>query len=281
MTNGGLILAATPLGAIGDASLRLREALGSADIVAAEDTRRTRSLADALGVEIRGRVVSFYDHVEEARIPALLTEIADGRTVLLVTDAGMPSVSDPGYRLVAACAERGLPVTCLPGPSAVTTALALSALPVDRFCFDGFAPRKPGRRKEWLGTLVGEKRACVFFEAPHRLADCLADAVEVLGGDRRAAVCRELTKTYEEVVRGTLAELADWAVDGARGEITVVLAGAAGTVVDPQDLVAQVEERAAAGLRLKDASAEIAEVAGVSRRELYDAVLAARRAAVD
>ncbi|MEV3962742.1 16S rRNA (cytidine(1402)-2'-O)-methyltransferase [Nocardia sp. NPDC050193] len=281
MTTGGLILAATPLGAIGDASLRLREALGSADIVAAEDTRRTRSLADALGVEIRGRVVSFYDHVEEARVPALLTEIADGRSVLLVTDAGMPSVSDPGYRLVAACAERGLPVTCLPGPSAVTTALALSALPVDRFCFDGFAPRKPGRRKEWLGTLVGEKRACVFFEAPHRLADCLADAVEVLGGDRRAAVCRELTKTYEEVVRGTLAELAAWAVDGARGEITVVLAGAVATVVDPEDLVAQVEERAAAGLRLKDASAEIAEVAGVSRRELYDAVLAARRAAVD
>lgn len=281
MTEGGLILAATPLGAIGDASPRLREALGSADIVAAEDTRRTRSLADALGVEIRGRVVSFYDHVEEARVPALLTEIGDGRRVLLVTDAGMPSVSDPGYRLVAACAERGLPVTCLPGPSAVTTALALSALPVDRFCFDGFAPRKSGRRKEWLGTLVGEKRACVFFEAPHRLADCLADAVEVLGGDRRAAVCRELTKTYEEVVRGTLAELAEWAVEGARGEITVVLAGAAATVVDPEDLVAQVEERAAAGLRLKDASAEIAEVAGVSRRELYDAVLAARRAAVD
>ncbi|WP_327149651.1 16S rRNA (cytidine(1402)-2'-O)-methyltransferase [Nocardia sp. NBC_01329] len=281
MTDGGLILAATPLGAIGDASLRLRDALGSADIVAAEDTRRTRSLADALGVEIRGRVVSFYDHVEEARIPALLTEIAEGRSVLLVTDAGMPSVSDPGYRLVAACAERGLPVTCLPGPSAVTTALALSALPVDRFCFDGFAPRKSGRRKEWLGTLVGEKRACVFFEAPHRLADCLADAVEVLGGDRRAAVCRELTKTYEEVVRGTLAELAEWAVDGARGEITVVLAGASATVIDPDDLVAQVEERAAAGLRLKDASAEIAEVAGVSRRELYDAVLAARRAAMD
>ncbi|NUS92664.1 MAG: 16S rRNA (cytidine(1402)-2'-O)-methyltransferase [Nocardia sp.] len=278
---GGLILAATPLGAIGDASLRLRDALGSADIVAAEDTRRTRSLADALGVEIRGRVVSFYDHVEEARIPALLSDIGDGRTVLLVTDAGMPSVSDPGYRLVAACAERGLPVTCLPGPSAVTTALALSALPVDRFCFDGFAPRKSGRRKEWLGTLVGEKRAVVFFEAPHRLADCLADAVEVLGGERRAAVCRELTKTYEEVVRGTLAELAEWAVDGARGEITVVLAGASATVVDPEDLVAQVEERAAAGLRLMDASAEIAEVAGVSRRELYDAVLAARRAAVD
>ncbi|MEU4315992.1 16S rRNA (cytidine(1402)-2'-O)-methyltransferase [Nocardia sp. NPDC024068] len=279
--NSGLILGATPLGDIGDASPRLRAALESADIVAAEDTRRTRSLATALGVEIRGRVVSFYDHVETARVPALLSEIAAGRTVLLVTDAGMPSVSDPGYRLVAACAEQGLPVTCLPGPSAVTTALALSALPVDRFCFDGFAPRKPGRRKEWLGTLVTEPRACVFFEAPHRLADCLTDAVEVLGGQRRAAVCRELTKTYEEVVRGTLAELAEWAAEGARGEITVVLEGAAATVTDPEDLVAQVEERAAAGLRLKDASAEIAEMAGVSRRELYDAVLAARRAALD
>ncbi|WP_280414462.1 16S rRNA (cytidine(1402)-2'-O)-methyltransferase [Nocardia carnea] len=281
MTTGGLVLAATPLGQIGDASERLRDALGSADIVAAEDTRRTRALAKALDVEIRGRVISFYDHVESAKVPALLEEIGAGRTVLLVTDAGMPSVSDPGYRLVAACAERNLPVTCLPGPSAVTTALALSALPVDRFCFDGFAPRKPGQRKEWLGTLVSERRACVFFEAPHRLAECLADAVEILGGDRRAAVCRELTKTYEEVVRGTLAELAEWAVGGARGEITVVLQGASATVVEPADLVAQVEERAAAGLRLKDASAEIAEIAGVSRRELYDAVLAARRAAVE
>ncbi|NKY55717.1 16S rRNA (cytidine(1402)-2'-O)-methyltransferase [Nocardia flavorosea] len=281
VTTGGLVLAATPLGQIGDASARLREALGTADIVAAEDTRRTRSLADALGVEIRGRVVSFYDHVESAKVPALLEEIAGGRTVLLVTDAGMPSVSDPGYRLVAACAERDLPVTCLPGPSAVTTALALSALPVDRFCFDGFAPRKSGRRKEWLGTLVSERRACVFFEAPHRLAECLADAVEILDGDRRAAVCRELTKTYEEVVRGTLAELAEWAAGGVRGEITVVLEGASATVAEPEDLVAQVEARAAAGLRLKDASAEIAEIAGVSRRELYDAVLAARRAAVE
>ncbi|WP_281032239.1 16S rRNA (cytidine(1402)-2'-O)-methyltransferase [Nocardia paucivorans] len=278
---GSLILAATPMGDIGDASQRLRTALAEADVLAAEDTRRTRALAKALGVEIRGRVVSFYDHVEAARIPGLLAEIEAGRTVVLVTDAGMPSVSDPGYRLVAACAERGLPVTCLPGPSAVTTALALSALPVDRFCFDGFAPRKAGPRREWLRTLVAEPRACVFFEAPHRLAECLADAVAILGPERRAAVCRELTKTYEEVVRGTVAELAEWAVDGARGEITVVLEGARRAAADPADLVAQVEERAAAGLRLKDASAEIAEISGVSRRELYDAVLAARRAAAD
>ncbi|MFB8278545.1 16S rRNA (cytidine(1402)-2'-O)-methyltransferase [Nocardia colli] len=278
---GRLVLAATPMGDIGDASQRLRDALGSADIVAAEDTRRTKSLAKSLGVEITGRVVSFYDHVEIARIPALLADIEAGRTVLLVTDAGMPSVSDPGYRLVAACAERELPVTCLPGPSAVTTALALSAIPVERFCFDGFAPRKGGQRREWLRTLATEPRACVFFEAPHRLADCLADAVTVLGPDRRAAVCRELTKTYEEVIRGTLAEVAAWAVDGARGEITVVLEGAQPKSADPADLVDLVEALTAEGIRLKDACAQIAGEHGASRNELYDAVLIARRESED
>ncbi|MGW4241548.1 16S rRNA (cytidine(1402)-2'-O)-methyltransferase [Nocardia sp. NPDC004722] len=275
-TGGRLVLAATPMGDIGDASQRLREALGTAEVVAAEDTRRTKSLAKAMGVEIAGRVVSFYDHVETARIPMLLEEIRGGKTVLLVTDAGMPSVSDPGYRMVAACVEAGLPITCLPGPSAVTTALALSGLPVERFAFDGFPPRKGGQRKEWLRSLTSEARAVVFFEAPHRLADCLADAVEVLGPDRRAAVCRELTKTYEEVVRGTLAELAAWAVEGARGEITVVLEGAQPVSAEPADLVAQVEALIGSGLRLKDACAEVSAATGASRRELYDAVLAAR-----
>ncbi|MGW6425392.1 16S rRNA (cytidine(1402)-2'-O)-methyltransferase [Nocardia sp. NPDC055053] len=278
MDNTVLVLAATPMGDIGDASQRLRDALGSADVVAAEDTRRTKSLAKALGVEITGRIVSFYDHVETARIPALLDDIASGLTVLLVTDAGMPSVSDPGYRLVAAAVERDLPVTCLPGPSAVTTALALSGLPVERFCFDGFAPRKGGQRREWLRTLASEQRACVFFEAPHRLADCLADAVTVLGPDRRAAVCRELTKTYEEVVRGTLAELAAWAVEGARGEITMVLAGAQPVSADPADLVTEVETLVAGGMRLKDACAEVSAGRGASRKDLYEAVLAARSA---
>ncbi|MEV6214582.1 16S rRNA (cytidine(1402)-2'-O)-methyltransferase [Nocardia sp. NPDC051833] len=273
-----LVLAATPMGDIGDASQRLRDALGSADVVAAEDTRRTKSLAKALGVEITGRVVSFYDHVETARIPALLDDLASGLTVLLVTDAGMPSVSDPGYRLVAAAVERDLPVTCLPGPSAVTTALALSGLPVERFCFDGFAPRKGGQRREWLRTLAAEQRACVFFEAPHRLADCLADAVTVLGPDRRAAVCRELTKTYEEVVRGTLGELAAWAVEGARGEITVVLEGAKPVSADPADLVGEVETLVTSGMRLKDACAEVSASRGASRKDLYEAVLAARSA---
>ncbi|RDI66753.1 16S rRNA (cytidine(1402)-2'-O)-methyltransferase [Nocardia pseudobrasiliensis] len=275
---GRLVLAATPMGDVGDASMRLRVALGSAEIVAAEDTRRTKALAKALEVEITGRVVSFYDHVEAARIPLLLEEIEAGRTVLLVTDAGMPSVSDPGYRMVAACVERGLAVTCLPGPSAVTTALALSGLPMERFCFDGFAPRKGGQRRQWLRTLVRETRAVVFFEAPHRLADCLADAVETLGPDRRAAVCRELTKTYEEVVRGTLAELAAWAVEGARGEITVVVEGAQPLSADPADLVGEVEALVAEGARLKEACAEVAAATGASRRELYDAVLAARAA---
>ncbi|MBM4587931.1 16S rRNA (cytidine(1402)-2'-O)-methyltransferase [Rhodococcus hoagii] len=273
---GRLVLAATPMGDIGDASERLRTALGSADVVAAEDTRRTKALAAALGVTITGRVVSFYDQVEVARLPVLVADVQEGRTVLLVTDAGMPSVSDPGYRLVAACVEKDLPVTCLPGPSAVTTALALSGLPVERFCFDGFPPRKQGQRRTWFETLKTEPRACVFFEAPHRLAACLADAVDVLGGTRRAAVCRELTKTYEEVRRGTLAELAEWAVDGARGEITVVLEGAQMVAADPEDLVAEVERLVADGARLKDACAQVA-TEGVSKRELYETVLASRR----
>lgn len=277
-----LILGATPMGDPNDASPRLREALATADVVAAEDTRRTKALASALGVQIAGKVVSFYDQVETDRIPGLLDEIRAGQRVLLVTDAGMPSVSDPGYRLVAACAQADLPVTCLPGPSAVTTALALSGLPVERFCFDGFPPRKRGQRQAWLRTLVTEQRAVAFFEAPHRLADTLADAVEVLGPERPAAVCRELTKTYEEVRRGTLADLAEWAAEGVRGEITVVLAGATPTAADPEDLVDAVEKWVSQGVGLKDACARVAaeeqaEGTGtVSKRALYEAVLAAR-----
>ncbi|GAB2936704.1 16S rRNA (cytidine(1402)-2'-O)-methyltransferase [Rhodococcus aerolatus] len=270
------MLAATPVGDPGDASARLRDALGSADVVAAEDTRRTKALATALGVTITGRVVSFYDAVEVSRAPGLVADVAGGGTVLLVTDAGMPSVSDPGYRLVAACVAADLPVTCLPGPSAVTTALALSGLPVERFAFDGFAPRRSAGRRTWFTRLVAEERAVVFFEAPHRIAACLADAVAVLGPARAGAVCRELTKTYEEVRRGTLAELAAWAADGVRGEITVVLAGAVAEEVAPEDLVDAVEERVEAGTRLKDATAEVASARGVSRRELYEAVLRAR-----
>ncbi|MBN6034683.1 16S rRNA (cytidine(1402)-2'-O)-methyltransferase [Amycolatopsis sp. 195334CR] len=276
---GRLVLAATPLGDVGDASRRLVEALATAEVIAAEDTRRLRGLAAALEVTPRGRVVSFYEDVETARLPKLLESIRHGETVLLVTDAGMPSVSDPGYRLVAACVEEDLPVTCLPGPSAVTTALALSGLASDRFCFEGFAPRKSGEKAKWLSGLATEPRTTVFFESPHRLASTLRDAVEVLGADRRAAVCRELTKTYEEVKRGSLGELADWADEGVRGEITVVLAPAPPREIGVEDLVAEVADRVAAGERLKSAAAEVAEATGVSKKELYDAVLAARKSA--
>ena len=269
------MLAATPLGNIGDASTRLREALQTADVVAAEDTRRLRTLAAALGVTVSGRVVSHYDAVEASRLPALVDAVRRGQTVLVLTDAGMPTVSDPGYRLVAACAEAGLPVTCLPGPSAVITALAVSGLPTERFAFEGFAPRKPGERRRWLATLAREPRTVVFFEAPHRLAACLADAADVLGAQREAAVCRELTKLHEEVLRGTLATLiAQIAVREPRGEITVVLAPApppAPLAVD--ELVPEVRRRVAAGERLKDAAAAVAAEHAVAKRDLYNAAL--------
>jgi 16S rRNA (cytidine1402-2'-O)-methyltransferase len=252
----------------------LVEALSCADVVAAEDTRRLRALVAALGVTVTGRIVSHYDAVEAARIPALVEAIRGGATVLVVTDAGMPAVSDPGFRLVAACIQQGFRVTCLPGPSAVTTALAVSGLPCDRFCFEGFPPRRAGPRRRWLAGLAGEGRTCVFFESPHRLAATLAEAAEVLGGDRAAAVCRELTKPYEEVRRGGLGALAQWAADGVRGEITVVLSGAppAGPP-DVVDLVGEVTERVAAGERLKEAVAAVATAYGVPKRELYQAAV--------
>jgi 16S rRNA (cytidine1402-2'-O)-methyltransferase len=274
---GRLLLGATPLGQPADASRRLIEALGSADVVAAEDTRRVRTLARALDVTIAGRVVSLFDQNEAARVPALVDEVVGGATVLVVSDAGMPLISDPGYRLVVACAEAGLPVSCLPGPSAVTTALAVSGLPSDRFCFEGFPPRKPAARRAWLAALAAEPRTAVFFESPRRLPECLRDAAAELGAQRRAVVCRELTKVHEEIRRGTLGELAQWAAEGVLGEITVVLAGAT-VSTDVESLVGRVEELAAGGMRVKDACATVAgeQPGAVSRRELYDAVLRAR-----
>jgi 16S rRNA (cytidine1402-2'-O)-methyltransferase len=274
MAGGRLLLGATPLGQPSDASARLVSALATADVVAAEDTRRVRTLANALGVRIAGKVVSLFDQNEAARVPALIVEMKGGATVLVVTDAGMPLVSDPGYRLVTACIAEGMPVTCLPGPSAVTTALAVSGLPSDRFCFEGFAPRKRSARRAWLATLAAERRTCVFFESPRRLAACLTDAASELGHTRRAAVCRELTKVHEEVVRGSLGELADWAAGGVLGEITVVLAGAQ-PKADLPTLVAEVGALIATGMRVKDACAEVidAHPGAPSRRELYDAVL--------
>jgi 16S rRNA (cytidine1402-2'-O)-methyltransferase len=277
MSDGRLLLGATPLGQPSDASARLIDALRHADVVAAEDTRRVRTLATALDVVITGRVISMFDQVEAARVPALVDEIEAGATVLVVSDAGMPLISDPGYRLVAACVAAGLPVQCLPGPSAVTTALAVSGLPSEKFCFEGFAPRKSAARRTWLATLADERRTCVFFESPRRLAACLHDAVEELGGGRAAAVCRELTKVHEEVVRGSLDELAAWAADGVLGEITVVLGGAT-PVADLPTLVARVAELVAEGSRVKDACGEVAAAhPGVRSRQLYDAVLRSRR----
>ncbi|MGO8772377.1 16S rRNA (cytidine(1402)-2'-O)-methyltransferase [Mycobacterium sp.] len=277
MTVGRLLLAATPLGQPSDASPRLIDALARADVVAAEDTRRVRTLAKALQVRIAGRVVSLFDRVEAARVDSLIEAINAGATVLVVSDAGMPVISDPGYRLVVACVDAGLPVQCLPGPSAVTTALAVSGLPSEKFCFEGFAPRKKAARRTWLATLSDERRTCVFFESPRRLPACLRDAVEQLGGERQAAVCRELTKVHEEVVRGSLDELAAWAGDGVLGEITVVLAGATPRP-DVPSLAAQVEDLVAAGARVKDACGEVAAAhPGVRSRQLYNAVVQSRR----
>jgi 16S rRNA (cytidine1402-2'-O)-methyltransferase len=276
MTTGRLLLGATPLGQPSDASPRLLDALARADVVAAEDTRRARALAKALDVAITGRVVSLFDRVEAARVESLVAAMQAGATVLVISDAGMPVISDPGFRLVAATVDAGLPVHCLPGPSAVMTALVVSGLPSERFCFEGFAPRKKSARRSWLASLADERRTCVFFESPRRLAACLQDAVEQLGGARRAAVCRELTKVHEEVVRGSLEELAAWADDGVLGEVTVVLAGATPRA-DVPALVALVEDMVAGGVRVKDACSEVAAAhPGVRSRQLYDAVLQSR-----
>jgi 16S rRNA (cytidine1402-2'-O)-methyltransferase len=274
-----LVLAGAPIGRAADASARLREELAAAEVVAAEDTRRLHRLCKDLDVTLVGRVLSYFEGNEVRRTPELLDALRAGQRVLLVTDAGMPTVSDPGFRLVAAAAAEGLPVTCVPGPSAVTTALAVSGLPSDRFCFEGFLPRKAGERRARLGAVAAERRTAVFFEAPHRLAEALADMAAVLGADRPAVVCRELTKTHEEVRRGTLAELASWAAEGVRGEITVVVGGAPEPTVDltAGELVRQVHVREEAGLTRKDAVAAVAQETGVPKREVYDAVVAAKR----
>ena len=277
---GRVILAATPLGRPEDASERLRAALASTPVLAAEDTRRLHRLCHDLRVEPTGRVISFFDGNEVARLPTLIGLLEGGEDVLVVTDAGMPSVSDPGYRLVSAAVGAGIDVTCLPGPSAVTTALAVSGLPVDRFCFEGFLPRKPGERRRALEMVRDDPRTLVFFEAPHRLAAALDDLADVLG-ERPAAVCRELTKTYEQIRRGTLRELAGWAADGVRGEITIVVGGrpAAAGVSDPAELADEVARRESAGQARKDAIAEVAQGRGVPKRMVFDAVVAAKNVA--
>lgn len=267
-----LVLAATPIGRVSDAPPRLAEELAGADVIAAEDTRRLRRLAGELGVEITGRVLSYFEGNEAARTPYLIELLESGQRVVLVTDAGMPSVSDPGYRLVAAAVEKDLPMTAVPGPSAVLTALALSGLPVDRFCFEGFLPRKAGERGRRLAALAAEPRTMVFFEAPHRTHAALKALAEAFGAERRGAVCRELTKTYEEIKRGSLGELAAWAAEEVRGEITLVVEGAAEQPVAIEDVRAAVAELEAEGLSRRDAIARVAAESGLPKRHVYDEV---------
>lgn len=272
---GVLVLAGTPIGQVGDAPPRLAAELAAADVVAAEDTRRLRRLTKDLGIELQGRVVSYFEGNESARTPSLVEALVAGERVVLVTDAGMPSVSDPGYRLVAAAVEAGIRVTAVPGPSAVLTALAVSGLPVDRFCFEGFLPRKAGERTRRLADLGAEQRTMVFFEAPHRTEAALAAMRDVFGPDRAAVVCRELTKTHEEVRRGPLAELVDWAAEGIRGEVTLVVAGVApgaAVATDPDSLREAVSTLEASGMRRKDAIAAVAVQAGIPKRDVYQVV---------
>ncbi|WP_159501419.1 16S rRNA (cytidine(1402)-2'-O)-methyltransferase [Microbacterium sp. 18062] len=270
-----IILAATPIGNLGDATRRLVEALEAATVIAAEDTRTTQRLLAALGVENRPQLVALHDHNEKQRAGELVRRAAS-EDVLLLSDAGMPTVSDPGYGVVAEAVAQGVGVTVLPGPSAVLAALAVSGLPTDRFAFEGFLPRKGGDRRKALARLAGEERTTVFFEAPSRIAEALVDLRDAFGADRRASVSRELTKLHEETARGTLAELADWAAGGVRGEIVVVVAGAERTRVEFPDAVTQVLEQVRAGTRLKDAAGEVAAATGHSSRELYQAALAVK-----
>ncbi len=273
-----MVLVGAPLGNVGDASTRLREVLSTADVIAAEDTRRLSRLARDLEITVTGRVVSYFEGNDERRTPELVEALAGGAVVAVVTDGGMPSVSDPGYRLVRAALDAGYPVTAAPGPSAVTTALALSGLPSDRFVFEGFLPRTGSHRRSRLRELAAEPRTLVVFEAPHRIAGMLTDLAAIFGDERPAAVCRELTKTYEEIRRGTAVELAAWAErEEPRGEITVVVGGAPVRPVSrppDEELRAAVAAREAAGSTRRDAIQETADEYGLKKREVYALVTA-------
>ena len=271
-TGGVIILGGTPIGNLSDASARLRETLESIPVIASEDTRTTIKLLAALGIENRPRLIALHDHNEFA-VSAEVVELAREADVLVLSDAGMPTVSDPGYHLVQAAIAAGVTVTSVPGPSAVLTALAVSGLPTDRFTFEGFLPRKQGERRSLFEQLGREPRTMIFFESPNRLADSLADAVAVLGAERQAVVCRELTKKFEEVKRGTVAELSAWAAEGVRGEIVVLIRGAASTVVSLEAGLAEVTRLVADGMRLKDACAQVAESTSLSKRDLYQGAL--------
>jgi 16S rRNA (cytidine1402-2'-O)-methyltransferase len=271
-----LILAATPIGNLSDASPRLVEHLVGSRFIAAEDTRTLFKLAQALGVKVNAKLFSLHDHNERERLEQLV-EVARDHDLLVVSDAGMPTVSDPGFNLVRACAEAGVDVTIVPGPSAVLSALAVSGLPTDRFTFEGFMPRKDGERRTLFEELLRERRTMIFFESPHRLLDSLQVAAEVFGADRKASVSRELTKKFEHTERGTLAELAEWAKSDPKGEFVVVIAGAGELIRDIHTLVEDVLALVEAGERLKDAVNQIAELSKVSKGELYQLSLNARK----
>ena len=270
---GVVVLAATPIGDIADASPRLVTELTNADVIAAEDTRRLRRLLERLGVQTDAPIMSYFEGNEARRTGELLRLLEQGARVVVVSDAGMPSVSDPGYRLVAAAVARGFRVTAVPGPSAVLTALAVSGLAVDRFCFEGFLPRKTSERLRRLAELAAEPRTMIFFEAPHRTAATLSAMAEAFGPDRSGAVCRELTKTYEEVRRGSLQELADWAGSEVRGEVTLVIGGAPRPTADLESAAQEAVELAASGMKLKAAVAQVAQQEGVAKNALYDVAL--------
>ena len=271
-----LILAAIPLGNPADASTNLREAIVNAKFIAAEDSRKFSRLCSDLGITYSAKVISFFEGNEIERLDELVAILESGSDLLVVTDAGMPGISDPGYRLARAAVEKNLKIKVLPGPSAVTTALLLSGLPSDRFCFEGFAPRTSGARKTWFENLANETRTIIMFEAPHRLPESLADAVTVFGPSRQGAICREMTKTYEEVIRGDLETLHNWAAaTEILGEITLVIAG-----FDPDsrqfteaDLIAEVLKQEAAGISRKEAITEVARITGRAKREVFDAMV--------
>ena len=276
--SGQLILAATPIGNVADASARLKSVLASAQIIAAEDSRRAKRLIQDLEISTTAQIWSFYDAVEEAKSPELIDRVEAGDVVVVISDAGMPTVSDPGYRILQEAIARGIKVSVIPGPSAVLTALAISGLAVDRFSFEGFLPRKSGERKNFLDQLADDQRTMVFFEAPHRLVESLQDFAEVFGQDRQAVICRELTKTYEEIVRGSFVELITWADREILGEITLVVAGASPiAATTATDWVALVDTRVQLGISQRDAIAEVAKELRVPKRDVYDAVLAARQ----
>lgn len=271
-----LILAATPLGNPGDASTRLRKAIESATIVAAEDSRKFRRLCKDLGLGFKGRVISFFEGNEEERTAEILTILSSGSSVLVVSDAGMPTISDPGFRLMRDAIEQGISVAVIPGPSAVTMAIALSGLPTDRFVFEGFSPRTKGARQKFFENLRNEERTVIWFEAPHRLADSLEDAVLVFGESRRGAICREMTKRYEETIRATLGELLNWAQGNeVLGEITMVLEGAPthAAEVTAAGIVVRVKEYEAAGMDRKSAIATVAEEFSLPKRTIFSAMV--------